>query len=124
MLDTARLVAFVPSTDLDRSEQFYGGVLGLTLVERSPYALVVRSGETVLRVTQVGELRPQPFTVLGFAVADVRRSLAELAARGVLPEQFGGLDQDAHGVWTAPGGDLIAWFKDPDGNLLSFSQQV
>jgi catechol 2,3-dioxygenase-like lactoylglutathione lyase family enzyme len=70
MLGKASLMAFVPSTDLDRSHRFYVGTLGLEPVEITPFACVVRSGPTMLRVTRVDELRPQPFTVLGWEVAD------------------------------------------------------
>jgi catechol 2,3-dioxygenase-like lactoylglutathione lyase family enzyme len=122
MLGSSKLVAFVPTTDVDRAQAFYCGLLDLALIEVSPYAVVVRAGDTVLRITKVDQLTPQPFTVLGWAVVDIRRSLTELAEKGVRCERFAGMDQDDAGLWTAPGGDLIAWFKDPDGNLLSFSQ--
>ena len=122
MLESADLVAFVPTTDMERAAAFYGDVLGLAVVESSPYAVVVRSGRTTLRVTKVHELAPQPFTVLGWEVADIGATLEGLAARGVAALRFAGLDQDARGVWTAPGGGLIAWFNDPDGNVLSVSQ--
>jgi catechol 2,3-dioxygenase-like lactoylglutathione lyase family enzyme len=122
MLGKANLMAFVPSTDLDRSHRFYVGTLGLEPVEVTPFACVVRSGPTMLRVTRVDGLRPQPFTVLGWDVADLRATLAELAAAGVPALRFEGVDQDGSGVWTTPGGDLIAWFADPDGNTLSLTQ--
>jgi catechol 2,3-dioxygenase-like lactoylglutathione lyase family enzyme len=119
MLDKAHLMAFVPSTDLDRSREFYAGALGLELVETTPFACVLRSGGTTLRVTRVEELRPQPFTVLGWEVPDLR---AALAALPVPVLRFPGLGQDDDGVWTTPGGDRIAWFADPDGNTLSLTQ--
>jgi catechol 2,3-dioxygenase-like lactoylglutathione lyase family enzyme len=122
MLDGARLVAFVPSTDLDRSRTFFAGTLGLALVETTPFACVLRSGQTMLRVTRVDELRPQPFTVLGWDVPDLRATLAALAATGVPALRFDGIGQDDDGVWTTPGGDLVAWFADPDGNTLSLTQ--
>ncbi|OLB80634.1 MAG: glyoxalase [Actinobacteria bacterium 13_2_20CM_2_71_6] len=122
MLDKASLVAFVPSTDLDRSEGFYVGTLGLERIEVNPFALVLRAGGTMLRVTRVGDLRPQPFTVLGWDVPDLRGTLAELVARDVPVLRFDGIGQDETGVWTTPGGDLVAWFADPDGNTLSLTQ--
>ena len=122
MLTSAELVAFVPSTDLDRAERFYVGVLGLTAAEVSPYALVVQSGPTQVRITKVEHLDPQPFTVLGWTVSDIASSLADLVEQGVTAERFDGMAQDGYGVWTAPGGARVAWFKDPDGNLLSLTQ--
>ena len=102
MLTSAALVAFVPSTDLDRAERFYVGVLGLARVEASPYALVVQSGPTQVRVTKVEHLDPQPFTVLGWTVGDIRSSVADLVAQGVTAERFDGMGQDEYGVWMAP----------------------
>ncbi len=124
MLDSARLVAFVPSTDLDRSREFFAGTLGLELVQTTPFACVLRSGDTMLRVTRVDELRPQPFTVLGWDVPDLRATLAGLVAKGVRVLRYDGIGQDDEGVWTTPGGDLVTWFADPDGNTLSLTQFV
>ena len=122
MLTDAAAIAFVPSTDLDRSRAFYAGVLGLELTEQTPFACAFRAGPAMLRVTRVAELRPQPFTVLGWAVPDLRSTLGALVAAGVPATRYDGLPQDADGVWTTPGGDLIAWFADPDGNTLSLTQ--
>jgi catechol 2,3-dioxygenase-like lactoylglutathione lyase family enzyme len=122
MLTDAAAIAFVPSTDLDRSRAFYGGVLGLEPTGQTPFACVFRAGPTMLRVTRVEQLRAQPFTVLGWAVPDLRATLADLVAAGVAVTRYEGLPQDADGVWTTPGGDLIAWFPDPDGNTLSLTQ--
>jgi catechol 2,3-dioxygenase-like lactoylglutathione lyase family enzyme len=122
MLDKASLVAFVPSTDLVRSREFYAGTLGLEPVEVNPFACVLRSGGTMLRVTRVDELRPQPFTVLGWEVSDLRATLAGLVTKGVPVLRVEGIGQDEEGVWTTPGGDLVAWFTDPDGNTMSLTQ--
>jgi catechol 2,3-dioxygenase-like lactoylglutathione lyase family enzyme len=122
MLERARPVAFLPSTDLARSERFFVDVLGLTLLSRSDFALVLDLGGATLRVTKVDELHPQPFTVLGWVVDDVRTQLSLLDAHGVTAPRYVGMDQDDDGVWTAPGGELIAWFHDPDGNVLSLTQ--
>jgi predicted enzyme related to lactoylglutathione lyase len=122
MQPSAELVAFVPSTDLERSRTFYESVLGLNVDEMSPFACVASSGSTTLRITQVGGLTPQPFTVLGWTVDDIRGELAVLRQHGVDPLRFEGMGQDADGIWTAPGGAQVAWFSDPDGNVLSFTQ--
>ena len=65
MLDGAELVAFVATTDLERSDDFYGGVLGLDHVETTPFANVYDVGGTTLRVTRVQEMSAAPYTVLG-----------------------------------------------------------
>jgi catechol 2,3-dioxygenase-like lactoylglutathione lyase family enzyme len=122
MLGSAAAIAFLPSTDLDRSRAFFAGTLGLTFVEQTPYACVLRAGGTMLRVTLVESLRPHPFTVFGWEVPDVRGTLAALTAAGVPVLRYDGLGQDADGVWTTPGGDEIAWFADPEGNTLSLTR--
>ncbi|GAA4252324.1 VOC family protein [Dactylosporangium darangshiense] len=122
MLADAAAIAFVPSTHLDRSRAFYSAVLGLELREQTPFACVFRAGGTMLRVTRVDELRPQPFTVLGWAVPDLRATLADMVAAGVTFHRYEGMPQDEDGVWQTPGGDLVAWYPDPDGNTLSLTQ--
>jgi catechol 2,3-dioxygenase-like lactoylglutathione lyase family enzyme len=120
--DAASVIAFAPSIDLDRSRVFYETVLGLPVLDQSPYACVLQSGGTMLRVTKVEQLTVQPFTVLGWGVQDIHETIADLATRGVAFVRFEGMGQDADGIWAAPGGDLIAWFRDPDGNMLSLTQ--
>jgi catechol 2,3-dioxygenase-like lactoylglutathione lyase family enzyme len=122
MLASAQAIAFVPSTDLERSRRFYGDTLGLPVIEMSPFACVLRAGTTMVRVTRVGDLHPQPFTVFGWEVADIDATASELADAGVALLRFEGVDQDVAGVWTTPGGDRVAWFADPDGNTLSLTQ--
>ncbi len=118
------LIVFVPTTDVDRALAFYGSVLDLPVEETGPSVCVLRADDTMLRVTKVDDLRPQPFTVLGWDVADIAITMQELVARGIEFARFDGMDQDDDGVWTAPTGDLIAWFHDPDGNTLSLTQFV
>ena len=122
MLDTSNPIAFLPSTDLDRSRVFFAEQLGLPLVDESAYVCVFRIGGSLLRVTLVEELVPQPFTVFGWEVSDIRLALANLAETGVISTRYEGMDQDPSGVWRTPSGDLVAWFKDPDGNTLSLTQ--
>ena len=122
MLESAHAVAFVSATDLARARDFYEGTLGLEVQEISGFACVFRTGGATLRVTLVGELSPQPFTVFGWEVGAIADTMAGLAARGVEFARFEGMDQDPAGVWTTPGGDRVAWFRDPDGNVLSLTQ--
>jgi catechol 2,3-dioxygenase-like lactoylglutathione lyase family enzyme len=122
VLTDATLMAFVATTDLERAHAFYADVLGLRRVDASPFANVYDAGGTSLRVTRVDRVAPAPYTVLGWTVADIGVALAQLTARGVAFERFAGVDQDDAGVWTAPAGARIAWFRDVDGNVLSLTQ--
>jgi catechol 2,3-dioxygenase-like lactoylglutathione lyase family enzyme len=117
-----RLIAFAPSTDLERSRRFYVEVLGLTPQSVDSFACVLKSDDVMLRVTAVGEFTPQPFTILGWAVEQIDDDIAQLTGLGVRFLRYDGLAQDDNGAWTAPGGDRIAWFADPDGNTLSLTQ--
>jgi predicted enzyme related to lactoylglutathione lyase len=121
-LNDAAIVAFAPTTDALRARDFYGGVLGLTVVEVNDFACVVRGGGTMLRLTTVDSFTPQPFTVLGWAVPDLVATMATLVEAGVSFLRYDGMGQDENGVWTAPSGGRIAWFHDPDGNVLSLTQ--
>ncbi len=123
MLESAELIAFVATADVPRARAFYEDVVGLELIGDDGFALVFDAHGTTLRVTQVAEVAVAPYTTLGWLVPDVVTTIAALAGRGVVFERFDGIDQDEHGIWTAPGGGRIAWFKDPDGNTLSVTQQ-
>ena len=117
------LVAFVATTDLARAREFYADKLGLPLSSENPQALVFNSGQTPLRVTLVQEVALAPYTVLGWTVEDIRSAVLGLTSSGVEFQRFGGaIEQGEAGIWTAPSGDSVAWFKDPDGNLLSLTQ--
>jgi catechol 2,3-dioxygenase-like lactoylglutathione lyase family enzyme len=122
MLTDAAIVAFAATADLERSHAFYAGALGLRHVETTPFANVYDADGTTLRVTLVDSVAGAPYTVLGWNVADIHAAIDRLEARGVAFERFDGVDQDPGGVWTAPGGARVAWFRDPDGNVLSLSQ--
>jgi len=122
MLGSSDLVAFAASADLPRARAFYEGVLGLPVVEQDDFACVFDANGTMLRVTAVREVSPAGYTVLGWRVADIEAATAGLSARGVAFSRFDGMDQDDNGIWTSPGGAKVAWFTDPDGNLLSLTQ--
>ena len=125
MLASAHLVAFVPATDLDGAHAFYEGVLGLRLVSADAFAVVFDANGVMLRVTDVSrvpQFRPQPFAVLGWEVLDVRTTVRALVAKGVAMKRYAGLPQDDDGIWTSPTGAQVAWFSDPDGNVLSATQ--
>ena len=75
-----------------------------------------------MRITSVESVSPQPYTVLGWQVDDIEAAVDDLAARGVQFLIVDGLPQDPRGIWTAPGRARIAWFHDPDENVLSLQQ--
>jgi catechol 2,3-dioxygenase-like lactoylglutathione lyase family enzyme len=122
MLDAAPIIAFVAITDRERSRGFYADVLGLKLTGEDPFALTFDAGGTMLRLALVEDLQPQGFTVLGWIVSDIAATAWDLGARGVEFKRYGFMQQDALGIWTAPGGAQVAWFPDPDGNTLSITQ--
>jgi catechol 2,3-dioxygenase-like lactoylglutathione lyase family enzyme len=97
-------------------------VLGLQLVEASEFANAFDANGTQLRVTRVAHPVRAPDTVLGWRVRDILAIIRALREAGVVFRRFDALDQDADDVWTAPGGSRVAWFADPDGNLLSLQQ--
>ena len=122
MLGSSEIVAFAAATDLDRARSFYEEKLGLRLVEQNQFACVFDANGTMLRVTAVAEVTRPGYTVLGWRVTDIEPVMAALADAGVEFTRYDGMDQDASGVWTTPGGDKVVWFTDPDGNNLSLTQ--
>ena len=118
----ASLMAFVATVDAGRALVFYRDALGLALVEDSLFALAFDAGGTMLRIQKVERFTPHPFTALGWQVPDIGEAVAGLSANGVTFQRFSGMDQDASGVWTSPSGAKIAWFSDPDGNVLSLTE--
>jgi catechol 2,3-dioxygenase-like lactoylglutathione lyase family enzyme len=122
MLSAAPIISFVPTKNPARARSFYESALGLRLVSEDPFALVFDANGTSLRVVQVAQFEPYPFTILGWRVPRLKHTLAQLNERGILCERFEGMEQDASGVWKSPSGAKVVWFKDPDGNLLSVSE--
>jgi catechol 2,3-dioxygenase-like lactoylglutathione lyase family enzyme len=122
MLESSDVIAFAAATDLDRARAFYQRTLGLTVTEQNDFACVLDAHGTMLRVTAVPKVSPAGYTVLGWRVTDITATVRDLAARGVEFRRYEGMDQDGDGIWTTPGGDQVAWFPDPDGNLLSLTQ--
>ncbi len=120
-LSGCALVTFVPIREAGAAIDFYEGKLGFRLIEdQSPFALVFDLNGTMLRATFADGFQPQPFTVLGWKVADVEDSVESLIAAGVVFNAYPWMaDTGPLPVWTAPGGTRIAWFNDPFGNVLS-----
>jgi catechol 2,3-dioxygenase-like lactoylglutathione lyase family enzyme len=124
MLPSMQIVAFVATTDAEKARAFYEGILGMRFVKDDGFAIVLDANGTMVRVAKAKDFKPAPYTVLGWQVPKIEEIVATLADRGVHFEIFGFFEQDALGIWTAPTGDKVAWFKDPDGNILSVSQHV
>ena len=122
MLGSRDVIAFVGTRDSARARAFYEGALGLRLVADEPSALVFDAGGRSLRVSKVREVARAEYTVLGWNVPDIRAAMTGLKEKGVAFERFSFFPQDDAGVWTAPDGTKVAWFRDPDGNLLSLTE--
>jgi len=122
MLNANKVIGFVPTKDAERARRFYANVLGLRFVADDQFALVFDANGTMLRVVRVKDFTPFPFTLLGWEVSKIEDVVSGLEKKGVVFERYGWFEQDKLGIWTAPGGAKVAWFKDPDGNLLSVSQ--
>jgi catechol 2,3-dioxygenase-like lactoylglutathione lyase family enzyme len=121
MLTNARLMAFISVRDLSRARSFYGTTLGLEITDENPFALTVNANGTRLLLTEVSDLRPQSFTIAGWEIPDIDATIDALVSSGITFLRYDGFDQDDKGIWKTPGGDLVAWFADPDGNMLSLT---
>jgi catechol 2,3-dioxygenase-like lactoylglutathione lyase family enzyme len=125
MLGSINIVAFVPTRDSERARAFYEGVLGLRFIKDDGFALVFDANGIMVRVAKVqADSKPAQFAILGWEVPNIEEMVRGLERKGVKFEIFGFFKQDELGIWTAPTGDKVAWFKDPDGNTLSVSQHV
>jgi len=124
MLSDKKLKTFVPTIQPNKAKTFYTEVLGLTLLSEDKYALEFNANGTLLRVITVQELKAHPFTALGWNVPNITATILLLNEKGVFCEKYSFLEQDALGIWTAPGGAKVAWFKDPDDNILSLTEEI
>ena len=122
-LATLSPIAFIPTNNPEAARTFYETTLGLTFVSDDNFALVFRIGptNTMLRIVRTGAFTPAQFTIFGWESPNVAADVQALTARGINFLRFGYFEQDALGIWTAPNGNKVAWFKDPDGNTLSLS---
>ncbi|HVH85628.1 MAG TPA: VOC family protein [Terriglobales bacterium] len=120
----SKFVAFAITTQPERATNFYRDTLGFRLVKDDGFALVFDAHGTMLRVSKMKQFTPAQYTVLGWQVEDILNTVHALSAQGITFERYPGLPQDENAICTFPGGDKVAWFKDPDGNVLSVSQHV
>jgi hypothetical protein len=122
MLASGKLIGFVPTKDSKLAREFYEGKLGFQFVSDDQFALVMQAGENMIRIAKAKDFTPAQYTVMGWEVADVEAMVKWLNGRGVTFEKYPFVKDQELGIWTTPNGDKVAWFKDPDGNVLSLSQ--
>lgn len=126
MLTNSKPVILLPTVKKAEALDFFQNLLGLKFRVDDGFAMVFDTAGIMLRVTPVKEFTPHEFSVLGWEVDDIVASVKELSGHGVSFERydFPWMKQDENGIWTAPDGTQVAWFKDPDGNLLSVAQHA
>jgi catechol 2,3-dioxygenase-like lactoylglutathione lyase family enzyme len=125
MLNSADIIAFVPTTKPDQARHFYENILGLEYVKRDSYAQVFTANGVTVRVVNVSSEKnftPAQFTILGWSVNTIDDEVRELTDKGVVFERYRGFEQDPLGIWESPSGARVAWFKDPEGNILSITE--
>ena len=119
MLAAGKLTGFIPTKDYDKARAFYVDKLGFEFVSLDQFALVLSLGGHKFRVSKVPNFTPLQGTILGWEVQNVEEVVRWLAGRGVATEKYPFVQDKELGIWTTPNGDQVAWFKDPDGNILS-----
>jgi len=124
MFHPGKLVGFLSTTDYEKARAFYEGKLGFEFVSLDQFALAFRVGANMIRIGKHDSFTPAQGTVLGLEVEDVRAAVLQLKELGVSTEKYPFVPDKELGIWTAPSGDQVAWFKDPDGNVLSLSHHV
>jgi catechol 2,3-dioxygenase-like lactoylglutathione lyase family enzyme len=123
MLSAGKMVGFVPTRDSQKARKFYEGKLEFEFVGEDPFALVMRAGDSTIRIAKgARDFIPAAYTILGWEVQNIEEAARWLQERGVALERYPFVQDQELCVWIAPGGDKVAWFKDPDGNVLSISQ--
>lgn len=124
MLGSATVTALVGTMKPEIAKAFYGDTLGLKFISDDGFALVFEGKNARVRVSRVPGVTPAAYAVLAFQVDDIEKAVDGLTAKGVVFARFGFFVQDARGIWSAPDGTKVAWFHDPDLNLLSVVQHA
>jgi predicted enzyme related to lactoylglutathione lyase len=119
---SSKMIGFVITEDYDQARAFYQGKLGFEFKSVDQYALVMKAGENQIRIAKAANFTPVQNTVLGWEVEDIEAVATWLTKQGVTTEKYPFVQDRERGIWTTPNGDKVAWFKDPDGNVLSVSQ--
>jgi len=122
MLTAGKMIGFIPTTDYDKARAFYEGKLGFEFISLDQFALVMSAGGHMIRIVKLPNFTPLQATILGWQVGDIVAVAEWLAERGVTLEKYPFVQDQKLGIWTTPSGDKVAWFKDPDANILSISQ--
>jgi catechol 2,3-dioxygenase-like lactoylglutathione lyase family enzyme len=124
MLASGKMVGFIPTKDYDKARAFYEGRLGFEFVSLDQFALVMNVGGHMIRIAKVPNFAPLQGTILGWQVENIESVATWLRDHGVPPEKYSFAQDQNLGIWTTPDGSKVAWFKDPDGNILSISQHT
>jgi catechol 2,3-dioxygenase-like lactoylglutathione lyase family enzyme len=114
--------ATIPAKDLAGTRKFYEDVLGLKVFREDPAGITYHSGDSVVFLYPTEFAGTAQHTLGGFRVSDLEAAMADLRGKGVTFEEY-----DMPGLKTVNGvaelgGEKGAWFKDPEGNILSLSQ--
>lgn len=124
MLTANKLVGFLTVTDYEKARAFYVGKLGFEFLSLDGFALALRAGANMVRISKSEKFTPAQGTVLGWEVDDIQAVVSWLSSQGVETEKYPFVEDKETGIWASPSGDKVAWFKDPDGNVLSVSQHA
>lgn len=119
-----RVVTFLMTLNPATALQFYRDTLGLKYLRDDGFALMFEMDGVMLRIAKAGQFTPALHTVLGWEVDDIGATVDRMTAKGIAFERYPNMGQDERAICTFPNGDCVAWFKDPDGNLLSISQHA
>lgn len=122
MFPDAKMMGFLFTTDYGRAREFFEEKLEFEFVSLDEFALVLRAGQDTIRIAKIPNFHPAQGTVLGWRVPDITATVHWLNERGVACEKYPFVQDQDLGIWTAPSGDRVAWFKDPDGNVLGVSE--
>jgi predicted enzyme related to lactoylglutathione lyase len=125
MFENTKAYSSFAVDDANRAREFYGDTLEIKLsviAEEEGLLVLHLAGGRDTFVYQKPDFVPATYTILNFEVDDVDQAVDELAARGVEFERYEGFDQDEKGI-SRGAGPVIAWFKDPAGNILSVMKQ-
>jgi predicted enzyme related to lactoylglutathione lyase len=122
MLADMNMMGFVLTKDYEKARAFYEGNLGFEFVSLDQFALVMQAGKSMIRIVKVPTFTPLQSTVLGWEVDDIETMVGWLTKRGVAFEKYPFVQDKERGIWSTPDGSKVAWFKDPDGNVLSVSE--
>ncbi len=122
MFENTRAFSGFSVDDVPEARKFYGETLGLRVSEEYGMLSLHIAGERDILVYPKPDHAPATFTILNFPVDDIEKTVDELAERGVRFERYDDSNTDEKGIYRGQG-PLIAWFKDPAGNILSVLQQ-